>query len=165
MKFSTYTIPMIYVLILSTFLFISCNSSETNERTATQDRTLEYTSEVIFINASGNEITAIDVAVADDDKSRTEGLMAVTDLPEDAGMLFIFDENRERSFWMANTPLSLDILFVNENFEIVRIHQNTTPYSQDNIPSEVPAKYVVEVNAGYTLRHDITEGATIRIEE
>lgn len=156
---------MKYLLILISFLFISCNDTETAERTDTEERTLEYTSEVSFIDVNGNEVSNIDVAVADDDESRTEGLMDVTDLPEDAGMLFIFDENRERNFWMANTPLSLDILFVNEDFEIVRIHQNTTPYSQESIPSEKPAKYVVEVNAGYTLRHDITEGATIRIEE
>lgn len=156
---------MKYLLILISFLFISCNDTETPERTDTEERTLEYTSEVTYIDVNGNEVTTIDVAVADDDESRTQGLMDVTDLPEDAGMLFIFDENRERNFWMANTPLSLDILFVNEDYEIVRIHQNTTPYSQDSIPSEEPAKYVVEVNAGFTLRHDITEGATIRIEE
>ncbi len=156
---------MKYLLIIISFLFISCNDSETPERIETEERTLEYTSEVTFIDVSGNEISSIEVAIADDDESRTQGLMDVTDLPEGAGMLFIFEENRERNFWMANTPLSLDIIFINEDFEIVRIHQNTMPYSQDNIPSEEPAKYVVEVNAGYTLRHDITEGATIRIED
>lgn len=154
---------MKYSLIFISFLFIACSDTETSERPATEERTLEYTSEVSFIDARGNEVSTIGVAVADDNDSRTEGLMDVTDLPDDSGMLFIFNENRERNFWMANTPLSLDIIFVNEDFEIIRIHQNTTPYSQDNIPSEKPAKYVVEVNAGYTLRHDITEGATIRI--
>ncbi len=156
---------MKYIILLFSFLLISCNDTETPERATTEQRTLEYTSEVTFIDVRGNEISTIDVAVADDDDSRAEGLMDVTDLPDNAGMLFIFNENRERNFWMANTPLSLDILFVNEDFEIVRIHQTTTPYSQDSIPSEEPAKYVVEVNAGYTLRHDITEGASIRIEE
>jgi uncharacterized membrane protein (UPF0127 family) len=76
-------------------------------------------------------------------------------------MIFLFENNRPRSFWMANTPLSLDILFVNSDLEIVRIHRNTTPFSQESIESERPAKYVVEVNAGYTLRHDITEGHRI----
>lgn len=156
---------MKYLLILISFLFISCNDSETTERTESKERTLEYVSEVTFIDVNGNDVSTIEVAVADDENSRSEGLMDVTNLPEDAGMLFIFDENRERNFWMANTPLSLDILFVNEDLEIVRIHQNTTPYSQDSIPSEIPAKYVVEVNAGYTLSHDITEGTSIRIKE
>ncbi|MEX0662584.1 MAG: DUF192 domain-containing protein [Balneolaceae bacterium] len=156
---------MKYSLILISLLFISCSDSETTERAESEERSLEYTSEVTFIDVTGNEVSTVEVAVADDDDSRTEGLMDVTNLPEDAGMLFIFDENRERNFWMANTPLSLDILFVNEDLEIVRIHQNTNPYSQDSIPSEAPAKYVVEVNAGYTLKHDITEGDSIRIEE
>ena len=65
---------------------------------------------------------------------------------------------------MASTPLSLDIIFVDEEFEIVRIHRNTPPYSHERILSEEPAKYVVEVNAGYTLRNDITEGMRIRID-
>jgi uncharacterized protein len=110
-------------------------------------------------------VTTIEVAVADDDASRSEGLMDVHELPSDAGMLFIFDEDEPRSFWMAGTPLSLDIIFINGDYEIVRIHRNTPPYSHESIPSEEAAKYVVEVNAGYTTRHDITEGMRIEIEE
>jgi len=64
---------------------------------------------------------------------------------------------------MANTPLSLDIIYVNSDFEIVRIHRNTPSYSHENIHSEAPAMYVVEVNAGFTLEHDITEGMSIQV--
>jgi hypothetical protein len=65
---------------------------------------------------------------------------------------------------MANTPLSLDIIFANSDFEIVRIHRNTQPYSSRSIESGRPAKYVVEVNAGYAVNHDIREGMTIAIQ-
>lgn len=87
--------------------------------------------------------------------------MNVTNLPSDKGMLFIFEDNQPRSFYMANTPLSLDIIFVNEDKEIVRIHNNTQPYSDKNLTSGKPARYVVETNGGYCLSHDIQEGMRV----
>lgn len=124
---------------------------------------LEYTAEVSFIRSEGDTISTVKVAVADNNRTRSEGLMNVMNLPENAGMLFIFENEQPRSFWMANTPLPLDIIFVNSEMTIVRIHRNTQPYSQESIQSEQPAKYVVEVNAGYTLEHDIREGMKIAV--
>jgi len=80
-------------------------------------------------------------------------------------MLFIFDDEELRSFWMANTPIPLDIIFADASGRIVRIQRNTRPYSHESIQSEYPATYVVEVNAGYTLRHDIKEGMYISVRE
>ncbi len=160
------------VLLLSFFLLLpyvfmaGCSGSDRPEtETAQDERQLNYETTVTFLDSRGEEVTTVEAAVADDDASRSEGLMNVNSLPEHAGMLFIFDENQQRSFWMASTPLSLDIIFVNEDFEIVRIHRNTSPFSQESIPSELPAKYVVEVNSGYTMRHDINEGGSIQIGE
>ncbi|PWN06572.1 DUF192 domain-containing protein [Rhodohalobacter mucosus] len=127
-------------------------------------RTLDYTASVNFIDSDGNTISTVQVAVADDNDSRSEGLMDVYDLPPDAGMLFIFEDESPRSFWMANTPLSLDILFVNADMEIIRIHRQTSPYSQDNILSDGPAMYTIEVNAGYTREHDIMEGMRVSFD-
>lgn len=155
-------------LLLITGLFLAACSSDqetAQPETTVPGRTLDYTATVSFLGADGSVISEIDAAVADDERSRSEGLMDIHNLPESAGMLFIFEDEAPRSFWMASTPLSLDIFYVNEEMEIVRVHQNTPPYSHDSIESELPAKYVIEVNAGYALRHDITEGRTIRIEQ
>lgn len=152
----------ITILFFSFFILANCSGREDQQAEAPA-RELDYTSEVTFQNFEGDEISTIRVAVAEDDQERSQGLMDVADLPDDAGMLFIFDTNEPRSFWMASTPLSLDIIFANEDFEIVRIHRNTQPYSHDSIHSEEAAKYVIEVNAGYTMRHDITEGMRISI--
>jgi uncharacterized membrane protein (UPF0127 family) len=89
--------------------------------------------------------------------------MDVRNLPKSNGMLFIFEENQPRSFWMANTPLSLDIIFVNEAREIVRIHHNTQPFSESSFESEKPAKYVIETNSGYCISHDIQEGMKVSL--
>lgn len=141
---------------------IACSSPDKEEAAPTPPtRQLDFNAEIQFLRTDRTLISEIKAAVADTDELRSTGLMDVYSLPDDAGMIFLFENNRPRSFWMANTPLSLDILFVNSDLEIVRIHRNTTPFSQESIESERPAKYVVEVNAGYTLRHDITEGHQI----
>jgi uncharacterized membrane protein (UPF0127 family) len=63
---------------------------------------------------------------------------------------------------MANTPLSLDIIFVNKAGSIVTVQRNTVPYSEESIPSTAPATYVVEVNAGFCDRHGVREGQLVR---
>ena len=89
------------------------------------------------------------------------GLMFRKTLAPNAGMLFDFVTESPQSFWMKNTVLPLDMIFVNARDEIVTIHKNTTPYSEQSYVSTKPAKYVVEVNAGYTDRHTITVGDRI----
>lgn len=114
---------------------------------------------------SADTLASVRVAVADEEQERNEGLMNVSKLPEDRGMYFVFPQQEPLSFWMANTPLALDIIFVNESREIVRIHHSTTPYSQDSFPSGDPARYVVEVNGGFCVSQDIREGMWVVFEE
>lgn len=95
----------------------------------------------------------------------TTGLMDVRSMGADHGMLFVFESDEPRSFWMANTPLSLDMFFIDKDFRIRRIHSNTTPLSHQSYTSDAPVRYVIETNAGYSLTHDITEGHTIRLHD
>ncbi|MDZ7659187.1 DUF192 domain-containing protein [Fodinibius sp.] len=134
------------------------NTKNTEEQSGRQ---LTYERSVSFLDTDEDTLTTIDVAIADNNKERNQGLMDVRELPSDKGMLFIFDENQPRSFWMANTPLSLDIMFVNENYEIVRIHHSAQPFSEKSFKSEEPAKYVIETNGGFAVSHDIQEGAKV----
>lgn len=154
---------LLFIVIL--IIFTSCSAEQEQQSERENTRQLNFISTVQFTNSNGDNISTVKVAIADDDASRSEGLMDVQDLPSDAGMLFIFENDEPRSFWMANTPLSLDIIYANSDYEIVRIHRNTPPYSNDNFLSDAPAKYVVEVNAGYTVSNDITEGMFIQLEE
>ena len=116
---------------------------------------------VTIASRDGSRVTTIDVEIADNDRTRTQGLMGRTILHENRGMLFLFDDNEPRSFWMANTPLPLDILFVDAEFRIVRIHRNTRPFSEESLESGAAARNVVEVNAGFCDRHGISEGDRI----
>lgn len=144
------------------FLFLGgCTQEEQRPSTLQQEPILDFVAEVVFYDDTQQEITRIDAAVADDDRKRAAGLMNVRSMEDNQGMIFLFDREQPRSFWMMNTFLSLDIIYVNAEMEIVRIHRYTTPFSQEGILSERPAKYVVEVKAGFTVVHDINEGDTI----
>lgn len=153
---------------MAAFMVISAacsqSSKEPNSKAAVENsrsRSLDYVQPVSFLSAEGDTISTIEAAVADNDEERSQGLMDVEELPDDKGMLFIFDENKPRSFWMANTPLPLDIIFVNADKTIVRIHHSTQPFSENNLTSEKPARYVIETNAGYAISHDIQEGMKV----
>ena len=73
-------------------------------------------------------------------------------------MLFIFPQEQALNFWMKNTPLPLDIIYINTAFTIVHITENTKPYSTAHIPSKHPAKYVLEVNGGFCQQRGILAG-------
>ena len=128
--------------------------------TATQTGAYEFVKqgEVRFQTAKRDFISAIDVELAQDESKRQLGLMYRDKLAENQGMLFVFEGDETRAFWMKNTVLSLDMIFVNSKDEIVTIHKNTTPYSEQSYASTKPAQFVVEVNAGYTDRHKISIG-------
>lgn len=117
---------------------------------------------LVFLNAKRDTIRQVDIEIADSDQSRTQGMMYRTSMSYDRAMLFIMQYERPQSFWMRNTKMSLDIIYVNGNFEIVTIYKHTQPYSESPIPSFKKAKYVVETAAGYCDKFGIAEGNFIK---
>lgn len=98
------------------------------------------------------------VEIADEQKEREVGLMFREDLPQDQGMLFDFGTDRMVSMWMRNTPLSLDMVFINLSGTVVRVAENTTPFSPAIISSGEPVRYVLELNAGVASGNGIHSG-------
>lgn len=88
------------------------------------------------------------VEIADDEAERQKGLMFRPPLADDRGMLFEFETAAEQSFWMKNTPSSLDIVYIGADGRIVSIAHNATPFSEQPLPSYGAAKGVLEVRAG-----------------
>lgn len=101
------------------------------------------------------------VRIADDDAERERGLMFVSVMPDDEGMLFDFDAPAMRSFWMKNTLIPLDIIFIGANGRIINIAENTTPYSLDPVPSTAPATAVLEIGGGLSAELGIKPGDRI----
>jgi uncharacterized membrane protein (UPF0127 family) len=84
-------------------------------------------------------------------------------MPEDAGMLFVFPETEIHSFWMKNTPLTLDMIFIDEHREIVGIVESATPFSTASRSVGKPSRYVLEVNGGFTAKHGIKTGQPVEL--
>lgn len=111
--------------------------------------------ELSFVSTAGEQRTTIDIEIADDLYKIAQGLMFRDSLAENQGMLFIFADEDYRMFWMKNTSIPLDMIFISAAREIVDIHKFTTPFSEQNYHSDRPARYVVEVNAGFTDKYHI----------
>jgi len=113
------------------------------------------------IATSDGKLHKIDVWIADNDTRRMRGLMFVDDLADDAGMLFVYPESQEVGIWMKNTPLSLDILFVNADGRVHRIAENAKPQSTETMSSNGDVLAVIELKAGTAARLKIRPGAQV----
>lgn len=109
------------------------------------------------------ETAGFTVELAQTAQERQQGLMGRTSLEERHGMLFIFPALSMSSFWMKDTPLSLDIIFIGENLEIQEIFADTTPNSEDLITPSQPYLYVLEVAAGTAASLGIEVGNSITL--
>ncbi len=114
-----------------------------------------------FIKEKSDTVSQIQIEIANTGAKREKGLMHRKSMENDHGMLFIFPNERRQSFWMKETHIPLDIIFVNSEYEIVHIAENTQPYSLKSIPSFEYAQYVVEVNAGYCKKLGVQVGNSI----
>ncbi len=101
------------------------------------------------------------VWIADTEPSRNRGLMFVKSLPPDQGMLFLFERPRYVAFWMKNTYLSLDIVFIGEDGVIVNIARDAVPLSEKTIESDAPVAAVLELIAGTASRIGLVAGDRI----
>ena len=115
----------------------------------------------LIINNSDNEIKIFNVEIADTEDSRIKGLMWREHIPNGTGMLFVWESEAYRNFWMKNTPSALDILFFDEDGMLINVAENTQPFSLDNIQSIRPAQYVLELIAGSSSKFNIYEGSKI----
>jgi hypothetical protein len=161
--------PLAFSLLVAALLLggLACGRSSDSSSTvgeADTTETIPFTKEgrLAFIQ-DGDSTVTIDIEIAETDSARERGMMQREGFPNDrSGMLFRFDQAQPRSFWMSNTPVALDIIFVNADSQIVNIAKYTTPFSSERYRSGDPAQFVVEVPAGFADSHGILEGDRIR---
>jgi uncharacterized membrane protein (UPF0127 family) len=104
------------------------------------------------------------VELADNPTSRERGLMYRTSLPEDQGMLFSWTDESERAFWMRNTCIPLDMLFIAKDLTILGIVEQVPPMNESARGIRCPAAHVLELNAGWARRHGLAPGQKIVVE-
>ncbi len=116
-------------------------------------------SQLVVQSKTGEHTFTVDVV--DTNESRAKGLMFVEELAPDAGMLFDFKAERQVAFWMKNTLIPLDMLFIKADGTISNIHVNAVPHDETSIPSDGPVQYVLEIPGGRSVELGIEAGDTI----
>lgn len=114
-------------------------------------------SPAVVIHAARGAVT-VQVEIADTPDKRASGLMYRRDLASDAGMLFLFATPSPQKFWMKNTPLPLDMIFIGPTATIVGIVADTKPFTTNPLGPDEASQYVLEVNAGFAAQHGVAVG-------
>ncbi len=120
--------------------------------------------QVSFQKQDGSLTPPIAAELAATPDARRVGLMYRKEMPKDRGMLFVFPDETERSFWMKNTYLELDIVYLNSNKRVVGVVERATPLTESPRPSNAPAKYALELIGGESDRLGISTGDMAIIE-
>lgn len=111
---------------------------------------------LVVKSATGDHVFSVEVV--DTPETRARGLMFRQSLAPDAGMLFDFDQSQPVSFWMMNTFIPLDMIFIREDGTIANIHVNARPHDPTGIPSEGPVRFVLEIAGGRSAELGIKAG-------
>jgi uncharacterized membrane protein (UPF0127 family) len=118
---------------------------------------------VIIVTQQGREIT-FEVEIADTPAKRELGLQYRRELAADRGMIFLFPHEAEQTFWMKNTPIPLDMIFINSNRRIVGIAEEAVPFTLDPRSVSRPSQFVLEINGGLSKRYGIQAGDSVRFQ-
>lgn len=157
------------VIILFSFLFFNLynpgRKRPAENQTASSSAGIPFRKDAqLTIHRQHNGPLILDVEIADEEEERMQGLMYRYSMKENQGMFFIFPYEEPRSFWMKNTFISLDIIYINKDYEIVSIQKYTQPKSTYSLPSEAPAQFVLEVVAGYADRYGVGPGDRVALQ-
>ncbi|MEM9493080.1 MAG: DUF192 domain-containing protein [Myxococcota bacterium] len=119
---------------------------------------------LVIFEPEGKPRAAVLVEVARTDAKIQRGLMFRRELGENDGMLFLMNEERVHSFWMQNTYISLDMIFIGKDKVVVGVVENTVPRSTASRSVGKPSFYVVEVNAGWSAKNHVGPGTRVRFK-
>lgn len=155
--------PSIYfILVMFTSMFMATLIFSPGVSNALEEKIHNYSEEVVcspFQNVMAFPEKHFCIDIADTPEETSRGLMFVEKIPENYGMLFNFQKEQQVFMWMSNTPLGLDMIFLDKNLCVNFVVQNTKPFSEDIITSPFPAQYVLEVGAGVSEYYGISPGS------
>lgn len=149
------------ILIVVALLLFSCK--EASKKTiATQS--IDFTHEgdlSVYLNSSDTLKTKFNIEFAETDYETQTGLMYRKGMDSNQGMLFIFPDERVHSFYMKNTEFPLDIIYIKEDLRIASFQENAKPLNESGLTSQVPIKYVLEINGGLAQELGLSIGDSI----
>lgn len=146
-------------------IFSGCKDASKSE---IKTKTISFQKEgelQIFKSDTDSLLINLDIELAKTEYETQTGLMYRESMGEKQGMLFVFPESSIHSFYMKNTQIPLDIIFIDDSSQIASFQENTEPFNEKGLSSKVPIKYVLEVNAGLTEKWSLEVGDRITYSE
>lgn len=157
------------ILITALFGFTAVNiSCKDDKKAKIKPVEVTFTKEAelsIFKANTDSLIQKIDIEIADTEYDRETGLMYRQHMKDNQGMLFVFPDEMRRSFYMKNTQIGLDLIFLKADRTIESFQKNAKPMDESSLPSKGAAMYVLEVNAGLSDKWNLKEGDSISFSE
>ena len=137
----------------------SCKDTEGDQKVLTKEVVFKKEGTLTINKASNDSLVAqLDIEIADDEYQTQTGLMYRKSMQNDRGMLFLFENEQARSFYMKNTEFGLDIIYIDSKHSIVSIQKNAQPLDKSSLPSEGVCQYVLEINAGLSDTWGLEKG-------
>ena len=158
----------LFLLSFAAVLFIGCNNQQEEESVKRKrtEPTFRHDGQLwIMDHFSGDTISELRIEMVKKRQDIEYGMMYRTFMDENTGMLFFMQQERPQSFYMKNTYVSLDIIYINRDKEIVSIVERAEPLSEKSLPSGKPALYVLEVIGGYSAKYGVKAGDKIDFVE
>lgn len=156
---------IILVILLSVFI-ISCKEDKKHSNVTKVEIKFKKEGELSLFKASNDSlINTLSIEIADDEYQTQTGLMYRNSMEDNQGMLFIFPDSQYRYFYMRNTEIPLDIIYIDQNKSIISIQKNAKPHDETSLASEGPAKYVLEINGGLSTQWNLEKGDKIEFSK
>ncbi len=155
-----FIVKTLVLILLFCMALISCQT-QTKKDIKPTEISFKKEGELKILKGDSLKVGKIDIEIADNAYERETGLMYRTTMEKTQGMLFVFDDEQPRSFFMKNTTIPLDLLFINSDNVIISSIENATPMSEESLLSKGPAKYVLELNAGMIELWKLQDGDRI----
>ncbi len=149
------------VIVISVLLLGACNGKKEDSITSEEKLNYPFTKEgtLDLMSEDGVPFKTIDIEVADTEQQRNRGLMDRDSLGENQGMIFLMPREEVQTFYMKNTRIPLDLVYISSDSVVVDIQQGV-PYRVQTIPSDTVSKYVLELNKGMAEKWGIQENQT-----
>lgn len=154
---------VLLTFLLGVFLMQSCKERQEKPTITPVKIEFKHEGNLQLIDSLGTVKQELKIELADNDFEHQTGLMYRKQMDTNKGMLFIFEEIRIRSFYMKNTYIPLDIIYINSDNTIINIVKNAEPLNESSLPSEAPAKYVLEINAGLSDKWQLSPGDKVSV--
>ncbi len=167
-KYLGYLAIVLMIAFGATYLLSSLpgNKPQQSRRQKKQRVEIPFTKhgELQILSESGDTLRSLNIEIADDDFHTQQGLMYRSHMDDNNAMLFIFPDEQQRWFYMKNTQIGLDLIYIDSKGKIVSIAKYAKPYDETSLPSNYPAKYVLEINDGLSDKWAINVGNQIKWE-